>query len=140
MSQGDNGFGLWISILNRQASMYFQRELKLYKLGPGQQAYLLALQANEQIAQEELAKRLQVDKANVSRAIKGLEEVGYISRKNSETDARILLVSLSPQGETVKIAVENIARAWIQSLRSRISEEEWQLCESALKKIALSFR
>ena len=76
-------FGLWISILNRSAGAYFQRELSHWGLGPGQQAYLLALSPGKGTTQEELSRQLKVDKANVSRAVKSLMALGYVERIRS---------------------------------------------------------
>lgn len=131
-------FGLWISIINRSAQSYFYHQLEPYGLGTGQQAYLLALLPGEEIAQEALAKRLQVDRANVTRAVHQLVESGYIVRKQSEKDRRSRLISLSREGVRVRTEVEHIAAKWIEKLRSSVSPEEWEQTENTLRKIARS--
>ncbi len=132
----ENSFGKHISLINRAAQSYFASRLKPYNIGPGQQAYLLTLLPDESIMQDELARRLQVDKANVTRAIKGLVEQGYVTRERSEVDKRALLITLTKKGEQVRTEVEAIAFAWIQKIRSPLTDEEWNTMEGYLERMA----
>jgi DNA-binding MarR family transcriptional regulator len=131
-----SGFGRAISIINRKALAYFSRRLKPLGLGPGQQAYLLALDPGEAVPQEELARRLSVDKANVSRAVRGLEELGYLRRVRSGDDARAVELSLTESGRQAREAAETIAADWIALLKRALSADEWRAAESALERIA----
>lgn len=132
----DNSFGKHISLINRAAQGYFSSNLKAYHIGPGQQAYLLTLLPHESIMQEELARRLHVDKANVTRAIKGLVEQGYVTREQSDIDKRALLITLTEKGVQVRSEVEAIAFAWIQKVRAPLSDEEWNTMEGYLERMA----
>lgn len=136
MSRGEGSFGRSISILNRVAGGYFQKKLKPYGLGPGQQAYLLALLPGEEIIQEQLSLRLKVDRANVTRAVKGLEFLGYIKRTRSDEDKRLWMVSLTVKGFEVRTEVENIARKWLETLKSSVTSEQWSITEECLKVMA----
>lgn len=80
--------GLYLSIINRAALGFFYHRLKEVNIGPGQQAYLLSLLPGELIIQDELARRMQMDKANVTRAIRSLDNHGYITRSKSIEDGR----------------------------------------------------
>lgn len=131
-----SSFGHSISIINRAAASYFTRWLKPLRLGPGQQAYLLALKEGESIPQEELAKRLKVDKANASRAVQGLEKLGYISRTPSSKDSRVIEIGLTDLGISAKKETESIAAQWIEQLKTSVSEKEWQQVKLILSKIA----
>ncbi len=132
----EHSFGKHISLINRAAQGYFSSRLKAYHIGPGQQAYLLTLLPHESIMQEELARRLQVDKANVTRAIKGLVEQGYVKRERSEVDKRALLITLTEKGVQVRTEVEAIAFAWVQKVRSPLTDEEYKTMEAYLERIA----
>lgn len=129
-------FGLWISILNRRAYAYFQKKLGPLGIGPGRQAYLLALKPGEVIRQEELALRLRVDKANVSRAVEGLVRSGFVGKAQSPDDGRAWNISLTRKGSEIRGEVENISGEWIRKLQSALSEEEWNRMEEYMKKIA----
>ncbi|MDY0288309.1 MAG: MarR family transcriptional regulator [Sphaerochaeta sp.] len=132
----ESSFGKHISLINRAAQAYFAGRLKPYHIGPGQQAYLLTLLPHESIMQEELARRLHVDKANVTRAIRGLVEQGYVTRQRSEVDKRTLLITLTEKGEQVRTEVEEIASAWMQKVRSPLDDDEWKAMETYLQRIA----
>ena len=93
-------FGQNISILSRMARTHFQRELINLGISPGQQAYLLTFSPGEVLKPEELSIRLQVDKANVARAVSALEIRGYLTRTTDEDDRRAWLVSLTTDGQT----------------------------------------
>lgn len=136
MYEEAGGFGRAISIINRKALGYFTRRLKPLGLGPGQQAYLLALAPGETATQEELARRLCVDKANASRAARGLEELGYLSRVRSGGDARTVELSLTEGGREARRAAERIAADWIALLKKPLPPDEWRAAESALERIA----
>lgn len=131
-----NQFGHAISVLNRSAAAYFTRTLKPYSIGPGQQAYLLALQPEEQIHQDVLAHRLQVDKANVTRALGSLEKLGLIHREESPEDKRIRLIRLSSQGVIIREEVRAIAQQWIESLQAAVTSDQWDQLVSLLEIIA----
>ncbi|WP_169730490.1 MarR family winged helix-turn-helix transcriptional regulator [Salinispira pacifica] len=131
-------FGLWISIINRSAQSYFYHKLEPFGLGTGQQAYLLALLPGEEIVQDQLAQRLQIDRANVTRALGSLIKSGYVQRRISPEDRRARLVSLTEKGTEVRREVEGIASQWIETLQKAVSADEWNQSEQTLRKIALS--
>lgn len=136
----EHSFGKHISLINRFAQGYFASRLKAYHIGPGQQAYLLTILPHESIMQDELARRLHVDKANVTRAIKGLVEQGYVTREQSDIDKRALLITLTEKGEQVRAEVEAIACSWIEKVRSSLSDEEWETMEGYLERMANSLK
>ena len=132
----DCAFGLWVSVLYRSAHVYFSKILKPYSLGPGQQAYLLAIYPGEIITQETLARRLLVDKANVARAVGALAGLGYVERVLSEADARERLVRLTEDGRKVRNEVESYASAWVNELKQAAGDDTWQVFEKELEHIA----
>lgn len=136
MREVPGGFGRAISVINRKALGYFTRRLRPLGLGPGQQAYLLALAPGESVPQEELARRLSVDKANVSRAARGLEELGYLRRERSGDDARAVALSLTERGRAARREAERIAAEWLAVLRGALTADEWRAAEAALGRIA----
>lgn len=130
--------GHYMSLINRRARSFFTAELAPFSLGPGQQAYLLALQPGETVTQETIAHRLQVDKANVTRAIKKMETEGYLERRKSLQDQRAVLVTLTPEGRAVRSAVEDISRRWVAKLKTAVQPEEWDALEKTLQTLAES--
>ena len=130
-------FGLWNSVLNRAASVYFSKALRPYGLGPAQQAYLLAVSPGERIPQDELARRLMVDKANAARAVVKLLELGYLERECCSEDRREKLIRLSPAGQSVREKAAELSSVWIEELKSAVTPEEWKVLRRGIEKMAL---
>jgi DNA-binding MarR family transcriptional regulator len=129
-----NDFGRSISLLNRAAGAYFSKSLKPLGLGPGQQAYLLALEPGECINQDALAERLQVDKANVTRALAALEALACVRRLPSARDGRERLIELTARGLSVRDEAEAVASSWARRLQAGFSDDEWDELEALLSR------
>lgn len=131
-----SSFGQHISVLSRMARTFFQRELKTLGIGPGQQAYLLVLSPGETVRQEELSRRLHVDKANVARAVCALAGKGFLTRSADRDDRRASLVSLTVEGQQAREEVERISSHWIELISRGIDPEEWNQASAVLCRIA----
>lgn len=129
-------FGAAFATLNRAAYLYFSEYLEPYRLRPGHQGYLLVVEPNEEVNQEEIARRHNVDKANAARAVVALERLGYLRRRRAPHDRRNWLVSLTPEGERVRANVERHMRDWIASLTEAIDPDTWRVVLSALEEMA----
>lgn len=129
-------FGAAFATLNRAAYLYFSGYLEPYGLRPGQQGYLLVVEPDEEVNQEEIARRHNVDKANAARAVVALERLGYLRRRRAPHDRRNWLVSLTPQGERVRAHVERHMRDWISSLKDAIDSGTWSVVLSAVEAMA----
>ncbi|MFC3852546.1 MarR family winged helix-turn-helix transcriptional regulator [Salinispirillum marinum] len=135
----DSAFGYHLWLLNRLAQGRFSKVLAPLSIGPGQQVYLLALQESECIHQDALAQRLSVDKSNVTRALTALSNEGYLERNKSLTDGRQWLVRLTPKGIAARREVITHAQAWIDELKTPLTDTEWQQLTGLLAKVCLPF-
>ncbi|MBN2658602.1 MAG: winged helix DNA-binding protein [Spirochaetales bacterium] len=138
MNRADDSFGRSLSIINRAAATYFQRELKPYGIGPGQQAYLLSIRPGETLILDELAGRMAVDNANVTRAVKALAASGYLEKKLSESDRRAWNITLTEKGIAVREIVLESAEKWVSQLRSVIDDDQWRITVRTLDAMAES--
>lgn len=132
----DARFGAWVSLLYRAARTYFTKALSPYSIGPGQQAYLLVVRPGESVTQQEIADRLSMNKANVTRAVRSLCGAGYFTRTRPARDHRKRSVSLTPEGVRVRSAVERHMIDWVSSIRPDLSEDQWERFVSLLESIA----
>jgi DNA-binding MarR family transcriptional regulator len=139
-SDPDSRFGSLVSILNRAAQIYFARALAPYAIGPGQQAYLLVVSPGESVSQLTIAERLSMDKANVARAVKALETVGYLERSRPEEDRRRWNVRLTREGELVRERVQAHMREWVSAIRSAVTPDDWQSFVTILSRVAFQAR
>ncbi len=73
--------GRIVSCIHRFTAINLHKKLEKYNIGPGQLHFLMILYRHEGINQECLAHELMIDKATSARAIKKLEEEGYVARK-----------------------------------------------------------
>ena len=73
----------------------------------------------ESIVQEELAYRLKVDKANVTRVVKRLEKSVYISKTRLLTEKRAWEISLTESGIKTRAEIELLSKQWMETLKNR---------------------
>ena len=132
----DRRFGSWISVLNKTAHAYHSARVEKLGLNPSRQQYLLAIHPDESVSQDELSRRLHIDKANVARAVAELERIGYVNRMPAPGDGRSKLVSLTSDGVSAAGRVESIFAAWMRGLRDGFTESQWSDAVEAIEKIA----
>ncbi|MBT2293068.1 MarR family transcriptional regulator [Paenibacillus albidus] len=78
----------------------------------------------DEISQINLQKGIDIDAAAITRHLKGLEEVGAISRRNNPSDNRVTLVSLTALGREKIAAYKEEKSRFINSLLTGFSEQE----------------
>ena len=80
------------SIIYRLSQIYFDAELSPYRIGCGQQFFLLRIYDFPGINILDLAQKGYFDKGTTARAVKKLEELGYVRREIDENDRRISII------------------------------------------------
>lgn len=96
----------------------------------------MMLYRNDGVNQETIAKTLNIDKATSARAIKKLEEEGYVRRERNDYDKRNYLVFLTDKAEKLKPTIKTILQTWTNHLLKGITQEEKEQIYSILEKIA----
>ena len=98
-------------------------------------SYLTEICASPGISQDKLASRICINKSNVARQAAILEEDGFIIRKPSATDKRIMqlfptqkTLDLLPQISQILVDLESY-------LTEELSEEEQELLENLLTRM-----
>lgn len=84
----DQSIGRMITLLARKSQGYLGEALSKYNLTAAEQPFFMALQSCEGLTQEELTAIVCVDKAATARAVKSLEEKGYLIRVQDDKDRR----------------------------------------------------
>jgi DNA-binding MarR family transcriptional regulator len=77
----DIPLGALISLLHRSHSNVLNARLKPLGLSAGQFPILLVLSRREGISQDTLARYFSLDKATIARALRRLEEDGFLCRR-----------------------------------------------------------
>lgn len=96
-----NDFGKLIRGITLNVNYYIGSKIEQYGIKRGQVEYFLLIYNTPGINQLELAKLKNVGKASVTKALKILEEGGFIKRVTDENDRRNTLCFITKKGETI---------------------------------------
>ncbi len=80
--------------------------------------------AETAITQQMLGEALGIDKSNVARLCARLEREGRLSRRDSPTDGRARLLSLTPAGRRLAERVESASRGRFRALLAALPSHE----------------
>ncbi len=126
----------YINIISRCGSMYRSERLKDTDLGTTHHAYLFAICRNPGISQEQLSKMIYINKSNVTRNLAVLEKNGYIERRPSKTDKRVMLVFPTQKAEDTLPLLRSVIHDWNTLVAADFTEEELEQLRSMLARIA----
>lgn len=120
----DIPLGVFISIIHRTHIIHLNKEMKDLELTAGQFPFLIHLSHNEGITQDDLAIHLHIDKGTVARALKKLEDNGFIYREINPENRRRYLLFLTEKGTQVVPQIQSIDKEWEDSICSNFSDNE----------------
>lgn len=135
MIETRNSIPRWVSLIYRYGQMYIGDHLKQFDIGRGQHIFLNALYKEDGLTQEELSDYLKIDKGTTAKALKKLEEQGYITRTVSEKDKRCNEVFLTDKARGIKEDVRKVLTDWRERLTFGLSDEEKQMALIILEKM-----
>ena len=98
-------------------------------------SYLTEVCANPGISQDQLAKRICINKSNVARQAAALEEEGFLTRIPSPTDKRIM--ELHPTQKTLDLLPEIscVLKRWEGCITGDLTAEELDQLAALLAKM-----
>ena len=96
-------------------------------------SYLLEICNHPGISQDKLAARICINKSNVARQTAVLEEDGFVQRKPSQDDKRIM--ELYPTEKTLELMpqIRQVLRDWRCYLMEGLTQEEVEVLDKALE-------
>ncbi|MBO5868839.1 MAG: MarR family transcriptional regulator [Oscillospiraceae bacterium] len=86
-------------------------------------------------SQDQLAKRLWLDKSTVARQMELLEKKGYVTRNPSETDKRVLCVYPTEQMLEFSKGLQSATEEWERTLLQDLTAEEIELLNGLLQRV-----
>jgi DNA-binding MarR family transcriptional regulator len=101
-----------------------------------QMKVLFVLERTEELALKDLAERLAMSLPAMSRSIDGLVQLGYVGRRESDTDRRSRLVTLLPQGREALGRVLEARDAVMTAFAAALPDDERTALRDALLPIA----
>ena len=98
-------------------------------------SYLSEICACPGISQDKLAGRICINKSNVARQAAILEEDGFIIRKPSEADKRVMELYPTEKALSLMPQITGILTRWEQCLTSDLTEEEVNTVTAILERM-----
>lgn len=86
-------------------------------------------------SQDQLAKRLWSDKSTIARQMELLENKGYVTRKPSEKDKRVLCVYPTEQMLAFHEGLKTATEQWEKTLLQDLTQEEMEQLNELLKRV-----
>ena len=126
----------YISQLYRKGSSYINKEISKYGIGSGQFMFLLELYKKDGKNQEDIAEDLKMDKGTTARALKKLEEQGFLTRLKDERDKRSNKIYLSDKAKNIREDIFNILDDWNKQITRSLAKEEVKMLEDLLEKVS----
>ena len=124
-----------ITEITRAGAEYKATNLAPYGLKGCHASYLAEICACPGISQDKLAQKICINKSNVARQAAILEEDGFILRKPSQADKRVM--ELYPTEKTLQLMPEitEVLNKWEDFLLADLSEEEVEHVHFVLQRM-----
>lgn len=124
-----------IGMIARALDSIANIEFKEHDLTRGQYLYLVRIYEQPGIIQEKLAEMIKVDRTTAARAVKKLEENGFIERKDDEENKKIKRLFPTNKGKEIApyILAENTYSNAVAL--NGLSKEEAEVLSDLLEKV-----
>ena len=126
----------WICFISRLSMRHVGGEMSRMGYGHGQFFLLSELYEEEGLSQDELSRRVGVDKSNTSRALAKLEKFGLIRREIDPENHKIKKVFLRSKAWKVREEFKKVQRRWNAELLHGLGEKEKTALLAGLQKVA----
>ncbi len=128
--------GKLISMIARGHTIYLNHHLEELDINASQLHFLFEISHQNNINQEKIASRCNIDKGAVARSIRKLEENGLVKREVDDENRRQKKVSLTSKGRKTLNESINLLNFWEEKVfNDTIIEKE--LLQKSLKEIAI---
>lgn len=121
--------------ISRVAAQYRTEQLAPLGLKACHGSYLFAICRCPGITQDQLARRIFINKSNVARQLAVLEDDGFVERRPSPEDKRAMTVYPTQKALDVLPEISRIFREWESMVAQDLTEEERALAVKMLAKM-----
>jgi len=133
--QDPDAMGMYISTIYRHMQILVTAALQPYGIGSGQLSFFFAIATIDGISQKKLSEELLIDKTTTAKAVRKLEEEGYVRREVNLSDKRYQRLFLTEAGKEVLPKIEEILGNSTLQSRAGISDKELEIMMFALHKV-----
>ncbi len=125
----NESLGRLVAILHRRNIAYLNTALKPFGITSAEVGVLRMLYLQEDRSQEELSLTLTIDKAAIARAVKSLEQKGYVRRISDERDRRCNRLFLTAKAKRLQDKIEPVIDQWNEQSKALVGDSEYKsLC------------
>lgn len=124
-----------IEIFRRIERQYFRDQLGSLGIQAAEAMIVRLLSRRGQLRQEDIVRRIVLDKGTVARAVARLEKLGLVDRSVSDQCRREKLVALSPAGAEMAAQIQAVMDAWNNISYQGFTAEERALYDGFLTRI-----
>ena len=124
-----------ITDISRCAALYRQEELAALGLKSCHASYIYGVCDCPGITQDQLARRIFINKSNVARQLVILEEDGFVERRPSPEDKRAIQVFPTEKAHRAMPEIARIFRCWEDFVAQDLSAEERRCLTEMLAKM-----
>jgi DNA-binding MarR family transcriptional regulator len=134
---------IWLDMkeILRSARQKINAELEPLNLSSAEGDILFhLLTGSNNLQQEQLADRLDIGKAAVSRAVDSLEAKGYVTRTRQHRDRRAYSIALTDKATAAGADIVGIYERLYTLVKKGISDDEFNHIESLLTRVAANLQ
>lgn len=124
-----------ITALTRCGSYFRGEKLAAFGLKAVHTPYLTRIATHPGISQDKLAQMLFLNKSSVARQVAALEENGFVVRKPSDSDKRVMELYLTEKAEALMPQIRQVLQEWEHVLTDDLTEEEVETISRILAKM-----
>lgn len=125
-------FSLLRSIIKNMRKV-LDKEISVYGIGHAEMRLLMMMFDVGSCRQEELTTKVEVDRSNVGRSLKKLEQLGYVKRTRDPEDTRSFRVSVTEKGIGIKKPLYEIKSNIEKTIAMKTNKEELMMLLAALR-------
>jgi len=116
--------------------MYREKRFKDLDIGASHAHYILAICKKPGMSQDKLAQHLCINRSNVTRQLSYLEDHGYVERRQSEEDRRVLMVYPTDKALEILPFVREVTGEWNSYITDGFSADELDQLNEMLERLA----
>ncbi len=125
--------GKLITYLSRAIQQELKNIVTPFDITVGEEPYYITLVHHDGLTQEELTKLVKVDKAATARAVKSLEQKGYVTREIDPNDKRSKKIHLTEKGREKYEPLSKALQQFNRELTSDWTDEQYDMVYQSLE-------
>ena len=129
-------FGAVVSLINRSKFVFLNNRLQPLGLSAGQFPILMLLAKEQNLMQDRFVQHYHLDKGTIARAVRKLEDGGYIRRITDPLNRRAVRLFLTEKGEDAIPHLKDINREWEHQICIDLSKTEIVALHRIMRHVA----